>query len=1055
MWSTLHMAVLLFLPIARSLPKKPEEERKEEWSVQDQILCTDCRTESQKGSAENSPVERQIIDKKTRLRRKNKHHLSELLQDCDWFTQFKNCSRLHRKLVKAEIQQKNKQKTECGTIDTKSFICCKDKLYKKRYGKSTSCCGRHMYDSSRNKCCMDTVKDKHNGNCCKSLMVDTKCYSCKHGIITAQFDVDTSICCEGVIYNVEDDVHKGYIDCANHHFTLSSTSNQSTRGQNKEFLLTTVSTGKSDLQSFVNSETDLKEQSKNEEVPDTAQINTGLKSSVVQIAISVVVSLIGIVVVVALFIYKGKAKIHKAAGNHTKSNVEPGSITSKGNSLSNIGSHQSVACLKIDRISDFPDGEVLEENISCLTGCETFNRDNYPRSSKCKRDKSSLFSQNILALNSSKDRTQGTIHEQTEMLDTFREDNISQATGDELNDTIVKSDIEKETMFVKTCNDRYSFSSVKSNISIVLSECQSEGHMSDFTDEECQPANNTHFEQGDHFNDLHHREIACNENNVSGGLAKDVFIDSRNLTASIWREIGSQTMQDNNTKKLNIFGEDWTLHGTFDATGGLLRGEKTSVELIISQGLFDVFSTSEVYGSVYTKIGALRRKFDLSENEEIVGPGVEFWFPSGPKFNKYAIIKIPYFGDDDISVYWFPSDSGSTEKLTLQRIEPKSKYNNANQDMYYQIGGDGFVYIYTKHFSGFLCTRCTCDRCPKAKKRELTLYGVVFGSYKCIDEGRQVRVRLYIADGKAKLDAFLQEYVRQEASKGREHIETTEIGFVPDVLESDDILSMRLEVMDDEHGHWINKKKRSGQPLKPDVQRLQLSKIVRCCRQDDYPAFVEWLLENDNSGAKRNFQCFIDIDVTVTNNKHVPTSDSISACNTIIIEGLRMQMMNEEEELKQCEKVRGILARLIDLETADMFLRELGVDASIKFDRERGSHGQLQTLLLRWQNKYGPGLFLAKIESSIRKLNIPGILEEIGSCYLHSCVSGKADCSSIVSSQAVLMESGGGCGGDEKYARAELSFEYPSSVGPPHIPIQATAWEHDPVRGPGSSYETN
>ncbi|KAL3831355.1 hypothetical protein ACJMK2_023108 [Sinanodonta woodiana] len=1004
MWAMFYLAVILFLPTVRTLQKKPEEEIR---VPENETLCTDCSTKSQEVSIENSPVKGHIKKKKPRL---DKTNLSELLQDCDWFTQYKNCNRLWIKNHTIETREKYKRKTKCGTIDTRSSICCKGKRYKKQYGNSTSCCGKYIYDSSRKKCCWDTVKVKHGEKCCKSLKSDTDCYSCKHGIIKARLDAKISNCCKGVIYNLSDvgrdmkccgnEVHRRDIDCPNP--SLMSSSNQSS-------------------------------------------------------------SIVAAIVALSCFLYKRKVKRHKTAGNHTINVTEPENMSSKdtfldivadkettltkgnncGNQLLSIHSRQYVACSEIHCFSGFPDRVVQKKYISCLNDGETLNSENYFKSSDCMEYESSVHFQNMLASISSKDRTQETTHEQNEMLNTFGDDRYSHATESELNDPLITSDCEEVTIFVKECNARYSFSSVKSSISIVLSQGQFDGHTSDFSDEEYNLTDNTRL--GDDFNHRHNQKIACHENNVSGELAKNVSFDARNLTASIWREIGSQTMRDNNTKKLNIFSEDWTLHGTFDVTGGVLRGETTSVELIIPQGLFDNFSPSEVYGSVYTKISALRRKFDLSENEEIVGPGVEFWLPSITKFNKYAIVKIPYFGDDDISVYWFGSDSGSNEKQTLQKLEPKSKYNNANQDMYCEIGGDGFVYIYTKHFSGFLCTRCTCSGCPTVNTRELTLYGVVFGSFKCIDEGRQVRIRLFIADGKAKLDDFLQEYVSQESSKGRELLETTEIGLVPDVLESEDILRMRLEVMDDEDSLWINKKKRSGLPLKPDVQHLKLSKIVRCCRQDDSPAFVEWFLENDNSGAKRKFQCFIDIDVTVTNNRDVPTSESTSSCSTIIIDDLRMQK-NEEEEVKQCEKVRGILARMLDVERADMFLQEFRVDVPIKLNRERVSQGHLETVLLQCQKKYGPGLFLAKTESIIRKLNIPRVLEEIGSYLLHECVSGKAEFSSIASSQPVLLKTVGGCGGGEDQARAELSHGYPISSGPMHIPIQASTMEHESVR---------
>ncbi|KAK3588173.1 hypothetical protein CHS0354_012238 [Potamilus streckersoni] len=1071
MWYTLYVVVLLFIPTASSQPKSPEEQIKEEFSVQGgQTICVHCRMEERNGSAENSSVERDNIDKNARVRWRKRSHLSDHLKDCDWFTQYKKCSRLQRKLVKLqsqlksklENQQKYKLKTVCGTIDTRSSICCIDRLYTRRYGESTSCCGKYIYDSSREMCCQDISTDKHNTDCRK---IDSACYLYKHGIIRPHFDVRSSICCEGVIYNFSDvgrdvmccgnAIHRGNTDC----FNFQSTKGHSIRRRSTRSINST--------ENSVPSINDFKEKSETER-----GINLFIFATFSVIAISVIIA----AVVVFVFLYKRKASLRpKSAGNRNLDTNESGGMTSKDPSFDSMAEEKITLieyknglrnCAIFSEIqskgyvSDYLNGDVIEASTGCLDDSQTLNYEHDSTSSHCMEDESNGHSKIKIPSILSEDGPQEIVDNQKEMLNMFGDECTSYsafgASRIELNGQIMNN---KKTLFVKSDLDRISFSSVKSSITITLSGCQSDDHTGqsddhiglpdDHTEEECHSGKNAYFEQGDTFSVGHHHQIAYYENSISSGLTKDVSIDTRNLSCSIWRDIGLQTMTEKYIKKLNIFGEDWTLNGTFDATGGLLRGEVTSVELIIPHGLFDVFSTSEVYGSVYTKIGALRRKFDLSENEEIVGPGVEFWFPARPKFNKYAIVKIPYFGDDDINVYWFPSDSGSSEILTLQKLELKSKYNNANQDMYYQIGGDGFVYIYTKHFSGFLCTRCTCSKCLTTHRRELTLYGVTFGSYKSIDQRRQVRVRLYIADGKAKLDAFLQEYVSLESCQGREHVDTMEIGLVPDELKSGDTLSMRLEVMDDEGGQWIHKKMRSGQPLKPEVQFLQLSKIVRCCRQDDYPAFVEWFLENPNSGAKLTFQCFIDIDVTVTSCRDLNASDSTSSCSTIIIEGLRMQK-GEEEELKRCEKVRGILSKLLDSKTANTFLQELGVDTSVTFAREKASHGYMENVLLLCQSKYDPGRFLAMTESIIRKLNLPRILEEIGSCYLHECVSGKAVHTSSSSSQRELVEAEGEYLATESYVCAELSRAYPSSTGPGHIPLEPTqnltAKKHDTVR---------
>ncbi|KAL3831356.1 hypothetical protein ACJMK2_023109 [Sinanodonta woodiana] len=983
-------------------------------------MCVHCMTKERNISAENMAVERDNIDEKPRLRWKYRHHLSDLLEACDWFTQYKNCSRLQKKLVKLESQfksklenqQKYKLTTECGTIDTRSSICCIDKLYTKQYGKSTSCCGMYMYDSSQEMCCQNITADKQD--CCR---IDTTCYSCKHGIIKAHFDVDSSICCEGIIYNFSDvgrdvrccgnAIHRGNTDCFNDPYT-KSVRRRSTRS--------IVST-----EHYAASIPNFKENSETE---------PGMSLS--NIATLSVIAIFTAVIAVLVFFFKRKSMLRpKYALNLNLDISEPGSMNSKDPSFGKMvvdentlieyrkdGRHCMI-CSEIQS-ADYTDGDILEGNtcVCCLDDGQTLNHEYYS-TSHCIENASNVLSKNMLPSILSEDRPEEIADNQLKMLNMFGDEctfnRVIGASRLELKDPIRKNENIEKSWFAKIDLDRISFTSVKSSITVTLSECQSDDLMRDFTDEEYHSGHDAYFEQRDTCNDGLRHQIPCNEINISAGLAKDVSTDTKNLTGSIWRDVGSMT--DNHIKKLNIFGEDWALH----------------VELIIPNGVFDMFSTSEVYGSVYTKISALRRKFDLSENEEIVGPGVEFWFPSITKFNKYAIVKIPYFGDDDISVYWFPSNICSSENLTLQKLALKSKYNNANQDMYYKIGGDGFVYIYTKHFSGFLCTRCSCRKCHATHRRELTLYGVVFASYRYIDKGRQVRIRLYIADGKAKLCDFLQEYVSLESSQGRELIETTEIGLVPDELESGDILSMRLEVMDDEDGQWIHKKKGSGQPLKPEVQCLQLSKIVRCCRQDDYPTFVEWFLENVNSGTKINFQCFIDIDVTtVTNNRNVPASESTSSCSTIIIDDLRMQK-GEEEDLKRCEKVRRTLSRLLDSKTGNTFLQELGVDTSLTSAREKLNDGYLENMLLLCQNKFYPGRFLAMTESIIRKLNIPHILEELGSCYLHECVSGKAVHTSSSSSQRVLVDE---CLANESYVCAELSHGCPISSGPAHIPVE-------------------
>ena len=213
------------------------------------------------------------------------------------------------------------------------------------------------------------------------------------------------------------------------------------------------------------------------------------------------------------------------------------------------------------------------------------------------------------------------------------------------------------------------------------------------------------------------------------------------------RSFGSET---------NVFGRNWDGKCSITKIGGMWTLVDSDVKVTFSVESLKCNTTEfiDVHGSVFTDLTEIRGKFEIPEDNDIVAPVVEFSSSQEGLLPDYAVVEIPHSMKtnlDKLLVQWFPSKNKSTGRLALQDVPRKSE--DSDQDMYFEISKNGALRIYTKHFSGFVCSVCKAQR-------NITICATIFGSYTFIkNEEWNVDLRVYLSDDNIQLRDFQKVYV--------------------------------------------------------------------------------------------------------------------------------------------------------------------------------------------------------------------------------------------------------------------------------------------------------
>ncbi|KAK7499847.1 hypothetical protein BaRGS_00008938, partial [Batillaria attramentaria] len=160
-----------------------------------------------------------------------------------------------------------------------------------------------------------------------------------------------------------------------------------------------------------------------------------------------------------------------------------------------------------------------------------------------------------------------------------------------------------------------------------------------------------------------------------------------------------------------ILSTEWQFCKRFLVTGGVLRGKHSDVSLTVPQGAVEKGNEITVKGAVFTELHMAYNKLQqLSENECIVSPIVEYQTEEDVKFQQLVWIDLPCFSqtlthpETCMHVYRFKRDvSGAIVLEELEHVSPTDR-NERKTGVSFFIG-ENRICILTDHFSGYFCTQ--------------------------------------------------------------------------------------------------------------------------------------------------------------------------------------------------------------------------------------------------------------------------------------------------------------------------------------------------------------
>lgn len=206
------------------------------------------------------------------------------------------------------------------------------------------------------------------------------------------------------------------------------------------------------------------------------------------------------------------------------------------------------------------------------------------------------------------------------------------------------------------------------------------------------------------------------------------------------------------TNRRNILGGEWDICESFDHNGGSLEKAGSAVNLMVPSGAVDVGSAVKIHGKIFTSLQRFFPIFKLRQGEHFVSPVVEFVETQRFQFHRHLVIKIPVsqcdLDDSTFRVLCIPGD----DDMTVTSVPRHATRRDVKPDVYYDVIEEGFVHVYTKHFTAFACSSCNRDK--------IYLEGVVMSRTRAMDDRLiEVTIRLFICDKLHLIKDFLTVFI--------------------------------------------------------------------------------------------------------------------------------------------------------------------------------------------------------------------------------------------------------------------------------------------------------
>lgn len=247
-------------------------------------------------------------------------------------------------------------------------------------------------------------------------------------------------------------------------------------------------------------------------------------------------------------------------------------------------------------------------------------------------------------------------------------------------------------------------------------------------------------------------ETKCEE--TSFNICLSNISEILNISPSVYVDSQTQTAPKKKINVQNSMGREFCVQHTFTKHNRTLQIPNSSVKLTLSEE--DLQNEAVLcHASTFRNLAENYIKLDelMSNEEKIVSPAAEFFFPAVKRLKQFACVDMDIGGKGkDFHVWRVKSDQGRKRSSEREEI-PLKKYVDINDDKvdaYYEIFG-GKIRIFLKSFSWLVCTVCDSSH-----------YGFNLSARVYVKNephtplSKQVRVTVYILDGVRQVEDYLK-----------------------------------------------------------------------------------------------------------------------------------------------------------------------------------------------------------------------------------------------------------------------------------------------------------
>ncbi|XP_064615620.1 uncharacterized protein LOC135479651 [Liolophura sinensis] len=458
---------------------------------------------------------------------------------------------------------------------------------------------------------------------------------------------------------------------------------------------------------------------------------------------------------------------------------------------------------------------------------------------------------------------------------------------------------------------------------------------------------------------------------------KSVSYCDMNATDCLVRDQFTQT-SIKKTNRRNILGGEWDRGASFDHNGGSLPKAGSAVNLTVPPGAVDAGMAVKIHGKVFTNLDRFVQLFKLRQGEKFVSPVVEFVENQRFQFHRHLVIMIPVsqydLDDSTFRVLCIPGDGDMSVTSVPRHTRRHPPSHEAEPDVYYDVIEEGFVHVYTKHFTAFACSSCSRDK--------IYLEGVVMSRTRTLGDSLiEVTIRLFICDKLHLIKDFLTELEENQRKFEFQTVDAKTIQ-LHETVDKNDELCTNLELSDRSQGKWRPRTRNGGRSIF-DNSKKTISNVLSCETPSDLPEIAgEWTYESESEPSF--IECFLDVEhlsLTVKNAVVMRTTYDIVISLGPATPNLSPTSCQKNSEITFINS----LASDLDIREARRFAREMGVPdtkTELVFNDNSGDGFECKyRVVLSCFRQLGPKVFRQKLPEVLTIIGRLDMVQTFSHCH--------------------------------------------------------------------------